>query len=311
MDLLQIKIYLANHGITKWIYQWKEERKEKKIRAMSDEEYAHWKYHLRTGRKLNLENPQTFDERVWYLKINVRDPLNNQCSDKYRVREYVKKCGLGHILNELYGKYQSVEEIVWNDLPDRCFLKCNHGSGTNMIFDRSKPFDFEKFQEKFSRALKEDYYWAGREWNYRHIKPYILCEKILEDKNGKLPLDYKLMCFAGEPKLLFLDIGVAAENGCHAEEYYRNIYDLDFKLLPVKETRENYLGEEIQKPKNWDKMVEYARILSKPFRHCRVDLYNIDGEIYFGEITFHHGGGCNDIQPEEWAVKMGQWIPID
>ena len=278
---------------------------------MTDEEYAQWKYKLRTGRDLNLENPQTFDERIWYLKYNVRDPLNKKCSDKYRVREYVKECGLEHILNELYAVYESVEEVDFNKLPERCFLKCNHGSGANMIFDRSKDFDFEKFKKNFTKSMNSDYYWAGREWNYRNIKPLILCEKVLEDKNGKLPLDYKIMCFAGEPKLLFLDIGVATEQGEHAEEYYRNIYDMDFNLLPVKETRENYLGDEIVKPENWDKMVEYARILSKPFRHCRVDLYNIDGEVYFGEITFHHGGGCNDIQPEEWAYKIGQWIPID
>ncbi|MDD6203117.1 MAG: ATP-grasp fold amidoligase family protein [Lachnospiraceae bacterium] len=311
MSLLAIKQYLSEHGITKYLYEWKYNRKENKINRMTDEEYACWKYNLRTGKELNLENPQSYDERIWYLKINVRDPLQKKCTDKYRVREYVEECGLSHILNELYGVYDSVEEIDFDKLPDRCFLKCNHRSGENMIFDRSKPFDYEKFQKKFSESLKTDYYWAGREWNYHNIAPKIICEKVLEDKNGKLPLDYKIMCFAGEPKLLFLDIGVATKEGDHAEEYYRNIYDLDFNLLPVKETRENYLGPEIVKPENWDKMVEYARILSKPFRHCRIDLYNVDGKIYFGEITFHHGGGCNDIQPEEWAIKMGQWIPID
>lgn len=311
MNLLVLKQYLSEHGITKKIYEIKNQRKIDKINSMSDEEYAQWKYQLRTGKTLNLKTPQTFDERIWYLKINVRDPLNNKCSDKYRVREYVKECGLEHILNELYAVYSSVEEIDFDSLPERCFLKCNNGSGANMIYDCNKEFEYERFKKEFTKALKEDYYWAGREWNYRHIKPLILCEKVLEDKNGKLPLDYKIMCFAGEPKLLFLDIGVATEQGEHAEEYYRNIYDMEFNLLPVKETRENYLGPEIVKPQNWDKMVEYARILSKPFRHCRVDLYNIDGKIYFGEITFHHGGGCNDIQPEEWAYKIGQWIPID
>ena len=311
MNLLVLKQYLSEHGITKKIYEIKKQRKIDKINSMSDEEYAQWKYQLRTGKTLNLENPQTFDERIWYLKINVRDPLNNKCSDKYRVREYVKECGLEYILNELYAAYSSVEEIDFDSLPERCFLKCNNGSGANMIYDRNKEFEYERFKIEFKKALKEDYYWAGREWNYRHIKPMILCEKVLEDKNGKLPLDYKIMCFAGEPKLLFLDIGVATEQGEHAEEYCRNIYDMEFNLLPVKETRENYLGPEIVKPLNWDKMVEYARILSKPFRHCRVDLYNLDGKIYFGEITFHHGGGCNDIQPEEWAYKIGQWIPID
>lgn len=311
MNLLVLKQYLSEHGITKKIYEIKNQRKIDKINSMSDEEYAQWKYQLRTGKTLNLENPQTFDERIWYLKINVRDPLNNKCSDKYRVREYVKECGLEFILNELYAAYSSVEEIDFDSLPERCFLKCNNGSGANMIYDRNKEFEYERFKIEFKKALKEDYYWAGREWNYRHIKPMILCEKVLEDKNGKLPLDYKIMCFAGEPKLLFLDIGVATEQGEHAEEYCRNIYDMEFNLLPVKETRDNYLGPEIVKPLNWDKMVEYARILSKPFRHCRVDLYNLDGKIYFGEITFHHGGGCNDIQPEEWAYKIGQWIPID
>ena len=311
MNLLVLKQYLSEHGITKKIYEIKKQRKIDKINSMSDEEYAQWKYQLRTGKTLNLENPQTFDERIWYLKINVRDPLNNKCSDKYRVREYVKECGLEFILNELYAAYSSVEEIDFDNLPERCFLKCNNGSGANMIYDRNKEFEYERFKIEFKKALKEDYYWAGREWNYRHIKPMILCEKVLEDKNGKLPLDYKIMCFAGEPKLLFLDIGVATEQGEHAEEYCRNIYDMEFNLLPVKETRDNYLGPEIVKPLNWDKMVEYARILSKPFRHCRVDLYNLDGKIYFGEITFHHGGGCNDIQPEEWAYKIGQWIPID
>lgn len=311
MDLLTVKKYLSEHGITKKIYEYKHQREIDKINSMSDEEYAHWKYQLRTGKKLNLENPQTFDERIWYLKINVRDPLNNKCTDKYRVREYVKECGLGHILNELYATYSSVEEIEFDKLPERCFFKCNNASGANMIYDRKKEFNYAVFKKEFTEALNSDYYWAGREWNYRHIKPLILSEKVLEDKNGNLPLDYKFMCFAGIPKLLFLDIGVATEQGEHAEEYYRNIYDMDFNLLPVKETRENYLGSEIVKPQNWEKMVEYASILSKPFRHCRVDLYNIDGVIYFGEITFHHGGGCNDIQPEEWAYKMGQWIPID
>lgn len=311
MTILQIKQYCSEHGITKYLYEYKQRKKKEKINRMTDEEYACWKYHERTGRTLDLSNPQTFDERIWYLKVNVRDPLNNKCSDKYRVREYVTQCGLSHILNELYAVYDSVEAVDFDKLPDRCFLKCNNGSGDNMIFDRSKPFDYQKFYKEFSLAFREDYYWSGREWNYRHIKPRILCEKVLEDKEGKLPLDYKIMCFAGEPKLLFLDIGVATKEGEHAEEYYRNIYDCDFNLLPVTETRDNYLGPEIVKPQNWDKMVEYARILSKPFRHCRVDLYNLDGKIYFGEITFHHGGGCNDIQPEEWAYKIGQWIPID
>lgn len=311
MNFLDVKIYLANHGITKKLYEIKDRHRINKINSMTDEEYAHWKYKLRTGRELNLTEPKTFDEKVWYLKINVRDPLMNKCTDKYRVREYVEQCGLGHILNTLYGVYDSVESIDFETLPDLCFLKCNNASGINMIFDRKKEFDYQTFTRIFSKSLAYDYYWEGREWNYHNITPKIICEKVLMDKAGRLPMDYKFMCFNGKVKLLFLDIGVADDAGRHAAEYYRNIYDRDFKLMPIKETRENYLQKPIEKPENWEEMIEYAERLSKPFRHCRIDLYNVEGKIYFGEITFHHGGGCNDIQPEEWALKMGEWISLE
>lgn len=119
------------------------------------------------------------------------------------------------------------------------------------------------------------------------------------------------MCFDGVVKMIFLDIGTADASGQHAAEFYRNVYDEDFNLLPVRVTREVYTEKIIPKPENFEKMVEYAQILSKPFRHCRVDLYNMNGQIYFGEITFHHAGGCNKIEPEEWAIKMGDWISID
>jgi len=311
MSLLDLKIFFAKRGITKKIYEWKHAKDIAKINSMTDEEYAYWKYKLKTGRDLNLKNPRTFDDKVWYLKINVRDPLINKCTDKYRVREYIKECGLEHILNELYGVYDSVEEIDFESLPSPCFLKCNNTSGCNMIYDKTKEFDYEKFKKLFTEGLKEDYYWAGREWNYHNIPPKIICEKVLQDKNGELPLNYRFLCFAGEVKMIFLDIGTADKEGRHAAEFYRNVYDKDFNLLPVKVTREQYTKEPIPKPDNLQEMVEYAEILSKPFRHCRVDLYNMDGKIYFGEITFHHAGGCNNIEPEEWALKMGSWIPID
>jgi hypothetical protein len=117
------------------------------------------------------------------------------------------------------------------------------------------------------------------------------------------------MCFDGEPKLLFLDIGLINEDKSYNHHYPRNIYDMDFNLLPVKESREN-APDPVEKPRNFERMVEIARTLSQPFPFCRVDLYNLDGDIYFGEITFYHGGGCNNIQPEEWDLKMGSWIDI-
>lgn len=278
--------------------------------VISDEKFAKRSYYRKTGRTLDLESPKTFDEKIWYLKLHNRDPLLTICSDKYRVREYVEQCGLGHILNEQYGVYDDASDIDFSQFQQPVFLKCNHTSGDNIIYDPQKDFDRDDFIKRFNFILKQNSYTKSREWNYKNIPPKIIAERVLRDKNGKLPLDYKFMCFGGEVKMLFLNIGLATETGKHANDAYCNIYDRDFNLLPITDERENYTGNDIVKPDNWEQMIEYAQILSKPFSHCRVDFYNVDGKIYFGEITFYHGGGCNDIQPLEWALRLGSWIDI-
>lgn len=248
---------------------------------------------------------------MWYLKLYDRNPLKTICTDKYRVREYVAQCGLEHILNELYGVYPSFGEIPFDSLPDRFFIKCSHTSGANAIFDRNREFDYAYYKNEFDFWMKRNYFWGSREWNYKDIEPRILCEKVITDKQGRLPVDYKFMCFDGKPKLLFMGIGIAAEDGDHASDGYCDVFDMDFHWLPVTDERAHYTEEPIQKPDNWDEMIAYAGTLAKPFRHCRVDLYNVDGKIYFGEITFHHGGGCNNIEPEEWSDRMGSWIHLE
>lgn len=278
---------------------------------ISDIAYAKKTYRKRCGKTLNLQNPQTFDEKLWYLKLHNRDPLLTICSDKYRVREYVEHCGLGFLLNELYGVYDNARDIEFSKFHEPVFLKCNHTSGDNVIYDPHKPFDQEDFVKRFNFVLKQNSYVKSREWNYKNIKPKIIAEKVLRDKNGKLPLDYKFLCFDGEPKLLFLDIDVCTEDGKHNAINYRNVYDMNFRLLDMTETRDHKDLDTIKKPENFEKMAEYAAILSKPFAQCRIDFYNIDGKIYFGEITFYHGGGCNNIQPREWDLKIGSWIDIN
>lgn len=276
--------------------------------ALSDEKFALRKYRESTGKELNLDKPVTFDEKIWYLKLYDHNPLLTRCTDKFLVREYVKECGLEHILNELYGVFDSAWDVDFAELPS-CFLKCNHTSGTNLIYEKGKTFDERYFRYEFDFWMHWDYYWNGREWNYKNISRKIIAERILRDREGRLPLDYKFFCFGGEVKFLSLDIGVAQTNGEHSAQYFRNIYNTEFELLPVRETRENS-PQTIKKPENFDRMVEYAARLSKPFPHARVDLYNVDGIIYFGEITFHHGGGCNDFQPEAFAKQMGDWINL-
>lgn len=277
----------------------------------SDEAFAKSFFRKNTGKELHLDNPLTFDEKVWWLKLYDNNPLNTVCTDKVTVRDYVAEAGYKDILIPNCGVFENARDINWDELPDECFVKCNHASGANFLLKKGQ-FDKKRIGIILNRDLKLNYYPKSRERNYKDIKPRIIAEKVLRDKNGELPLDYKFMCFNGEAKLLFLDIGAAdSTTGGHAEEYYRNIYDMDFRLLPVRETRENLISDKIKKPENFERMIEIANKLSAPFPHCRVDLYNVDGKIYFGEITFHHGGGCNDIQPEEWDIKIGSWINID
>lgn len=307
---MSFRTYFRNSEIFYPLYGYLRRFKYWMYSFISDERYAKKYYKNQTGRELNLQNPITFDEKLWWLKLNYKNPLMTICSDKYLVREYVKEQGLECILNELYGVYYSVDTIDVSKLPEDFFLKCNHISGGNMKCNKAD-FSLLEVKKKLGVFLNVNYFFYSREWNYKNIKPCIIAEKVLKD-NSKLPfLDYKFMCFSGEPKLLFLDIGVCREDGSHSEEYYRNIYDMDFNPVAIKETREHYDYTKIRKPENFGFMIECARKLSKPFPHCRVDLYNINGVVIFGEITFFHGGGCNDIQPKEAAVRMGNWIVLE
>lgn len=274
--------------------------------------YAQATYYMKCRKFLNLKDPKTFDERIWWLKFHYFNPLMTICSDKFRVREYVKKCGLADILNECYGNYESVEEIDVMTIPaNDFFLKVNNTSGGNLLCHK-ETFDKESIRPLFNALLKDNFYWHGREYNYKFIKPCIIAEKVLEADDDIGLIDYKFLCFDGEPRLLFMDIGVANADGTHAEDYYRNIYDMDFHIVnDMKETRDTYRVEEIKKPEKWDYMLECCRRLSHPFPHCRVDLYYVGGKVYFGEITFFHGSGYNEFEPREKDLMVGSWIRLD
>jgi len=279
----------------------------------SKEKYARWFYNLYTGRELNLEDPKRFDEKIWWLKLNNRDPKLTLCSDKIAVRDYVTEAGYADILIPNIAVYDSVNDISFDTFESEVVVKCNHNSGGLLFYNpHSLPSkkELKLAKKRLSYIKKCDASVLSKEWNYKNIKPRILVEKVIRDKEGNLPLDYKFMCFDGEPKLLFLDLGLINDDKTYNHKYPRNIYDMDFNLLPVFETRPN-ADYDVRKPDNFDKMVEVARKLSQPFPHCRVDLYNVDGRVYFGEITFYHGGGCNKIEPEEWDLKMGSWIDLD
>ena len=280
-------------------------------KKLDDVHFAKKYYKEKTGKSLDLDNPRTFDEKLWYLKLNYRNPLETICSDKYRIREYVEKCEIGFILNELYGVYDRAEDIDFDTIPSPCFIKTNHGCGTNVIFDRERPFDKTRFVRKFNKSLESNYYDESREWNYKNIKPKIIVEKVLRDENGSLPNDYKFFCFAGVPKLMIFDTNLCLESGEHNPDGERRVYDADGVFLPDVRISRNQHNKELDISKEcFNTMKKYAAILSKPFPYVRVDFYCIDSKIYLGEMTFYHMGGCNNIEPHEFDLQLGSWISI-
>ena len=256
-------------------------------------------------------NPSTFDEKQLWLKMYYRNPLCVTCSDKYRVREYVKNMGLEYILNPLYAVYDSVDEIDWERLPSRFYMKANHMSGCNVCCTDPQTFDRKEAIKRLKRGMRHNYYLDSREWNYGPINRKIIVEAIIEDKKKSPLIDYRFLCTDGKCNYIFIDIGTADVDGKHLEDARRNVYDREMKLLDVKVTRDNFPAELVQKPPNFDEMLTIAEQLSGHFPFCRVDLYNIDGKIIFGEMTFFHSGGLSKITPKNWELKLGEPISIE
>ena len=261
--------------------------------------------------KIDMESPKTFDDKIWYIKKYYYSSLAVKCADKVSVREYVRECGFEEILIPVYGIYDSPDEIDFSRLPDECYIKCNHNSGGNYLYRRNKT-DEKWLKKMFTLYLKRDHYKASKEWVYKDIPHKIIIEDKLKNGSG-LPLcDYRMFCFSGHLKVVMVNIGTATENGEHAKNVSRSFYTSEFEPIPQL----SILGDEpsniiLPKPAGWDKMVKIAQKLSEPFAFCRVDLYNLDGKIYFGEMTFFPNRGVNRIRPKEWALKMGEWIELE
>lgn len=259
-------------------------------------------YRIKTGRHLHLYNPQRYTEKLQWYKLNYRKKIMTTCSDKYSVRQFVKKRGLSEQLNQLYAVFDSPDDIDFDLLPNSFAMKMTVGSGMNyFITDKSK-IDVGKLRIIAKEWFRADSCSYGREWCYYGIKPRIIFEELLPmNEHDDLP-DYKFFCFNGEPYCLYtmIDYTKNHENG------RLGFFDMNFKLLPYYRKDFKPIREQIRKPKNFEKMVEYARILSKNFPHVRVDFYNIEGKIVFGELTFYNASGYTVFEPDEFDYIMGE-----
>lgn len=282
------------------------------IRIMGDKRLLNWIpdalylkiiYRAETGKRLDLKHPKTYNEKLQWLKLYDRRPEYTMMVDKYEVRKYVaEKIGEEYLI-PLIGVYDSVDEIPWEELPDKFVLKCTHGSGSNIICLDKKRLDVEEAKKKLGKWMKKNWYWFGREWAYKNVRPRIICENFMVDESGKELKDYKIFCFDGEPKLIQVDFD-------RFRDHKRNIYDLDWNLvdLTIKYPRDP--NKTIARPDKLDEMLDVARKLSAGIPHVRVDLYSIGDKIYFGELTFTHGSGYEPFYPESYNELFGSWLKL-
>ena len=265
---------------------------------INDEKAVKRFFRKSTGKELDLCNPKTFSEKMNWYKLNGRKPLMAQCADKVAVRDYITKKGYGDCLNEIYGVYDRVEDIDLDSLPNQFVIKAAHGSHMNYIVKDKKTFDWKHAKKMMKTWLHQDIYWSGREWVYKDLPKRIIVEKYLEDETRELR-DYKFFCFNGKPTYLQIDVG-------RSTTHYRNYYDMSFGFLPLRDDvpSDEYIVKE--KPEQFDEMKRIAADLASSFQMARVDFYQVNNKIFFGEITFFHNGGITWFQPEEYDLIFGR-----
>ncbi|MBE6834736.1 MAG: carbonic anhydrase [Ruminococcaceae bacterium] len=258
-------------------------------------------YKIKLGRALNYDNPQRFSEKLQWYKVNYRNPIMHECVDKYKVRDFIKSKGLESTLVKLYARYNSIEEVEWDKLPDSFVIKTtNGGGGLNVVVCHDKnTLDINELNEKLQCKAKKSRY-GGREWAYYGLEPGIIVEELLV--NSENPAagvnDYKIFCYNGHAKYIIVD----------TDRYIghkRNFYDREWNNLHVLSDCPA-CDREIEKPSNLDEMLSVAEKLSEGFPYVRVDLYNNDGKIYFGELTFYPWSGYVQYSPDEWDFKFGE-----
>ena len=276
------------------------------LNFIPDKTMVKLQYRIKTGRKLNLKNPQRYTEKLQWYKLNYRNPLMTKCADKYTVREYIESKGLGHILNELYGVYDNVNEIDFDKLPNKFVLKTTNDSDTNIFCKDKANSDLEEIKKKMNKKIKErTQIPLAREWAYNNSKRRIICEKLLEDKGTKDNSinDYKFLCFKGKPEFIVYDID-------RYIGHKRNFYDTSWKYLNISSDCPNF-GDIVEKPEKLKEMLEIAKILSEDFPAVRVDLYCIQNKIYFGELTFYPWSGYVKFEPDEFDFILGKKFKLE
>ena len=272
-------------------------------KRMDDKKYLERTYKALMGVELNLDNPTTFNEKLQWLKLYDRKPIYTAMVDKSEAKKYV-----ADIIGEEYiiptiAVYDSFDEINFDALPDKFVLKCTHDSGGLAICKDKNTFDVNRAKKRINKSLKNNFYYKYREWPYKNVKPRIIAEQYMEDSETKELRDYKFFCFDGAVEALF----IATDRQKPGEDVKFDFFDAEFNHLDMRQGHEN-AAVAPNKPTQFEKMKELASKLSCGIPHVRVDFYEVNGRIYFGELTFYHFSGMVPFIPEEWDRIFGSWI---
>lgn len=266
-------------------------------------------YRARTGSRLKLDNPITFNEKVQWLKVYYKNPVLKKCVDKWEVRDFVERKGLKNILIPAWGPYSTVSEIDQSDLPGSFIMKLTNGSGFNIICPDKSSFNWVKARNKFNSWVRVNFFAARREWAYKDVPNRIMCETLLSSDDGGLPSDIRIFCFSGEPKFIAVDLDSVVD-GIKTSNYYRHLYDLDWNPIEATIGYPKKTGYEMVRPQNLAEIIRVARILSEGFPLVRVDLYSVSEKLYFGELTFYHASGYQKFSPEKFGTYVGQLMEL-
>ncbi len=275
----------------------------KLLRFVPDKTMLKLQYNMKTGRKLDLKNPERFTEKLQWYKLYYRNPLMKQCVNKYSVRDYIKSKGLEKILVPLYAHYKWAEDVAWDSLPDSFVIKTQHGGGglnVMVVPDKSR-VSKEEMVSKLSYSIENvGQKGGGREWAYWGNPTGIVVEQLLiNEKNPKAGVnDYKIFCYAGKPEFIIVDVD-------RYISHKRNFYDCDWNNLHI--TSDCPASDrEIERPENLEEMLQVASKLSEDFPYVRVDLYSVGGKVYFGELTFYPWSGYVQYTPDEADFLFGK-----
>lgn len=262
-------------------------------------------FYRRVGYKLDLNSPKTYNEKLQWLKLYWHHPMMTVLVDKYAVKSYVAKHIGEQFVIPTLGVWEDVNDIDWDSLPDQFVLKCTHDSGGLILCQDKSKLDKNAAKKKLKKCLSRNFYYSCFEWPYKDVKPRIIAEPYMSDPNSGELNDYKFFCFGGEVKAMY----IATDRNKRDTEVKFDFFDKDFNHLPIRQGHPNSLFD-INRPSCFEVMRTLASKLSKGFPHVRVDFYEIEGQVYFGEMTFFHNAGWVRFDPQEWDYIWGSWLTL-